>query len=153
MAEQSNHVCPNKPLSKSQVSKRLAMAWSRIWPKIGKGRMADEADTNTRTIDRVLTGDHLPEAQTIFNALVADETALDEILGEYGFLLRRKNSDAANDMDLAAGLGHSVAELIDRLKDGHRCHVDTAILGALFRELIPQMQAVVDEADAMRRSA
>ncbi len=105
------------------------------------------------TVRRGISGPSLPSAENLLNSLAADPTALNEVLALYGLSATPKVATPANDMQLAAGLGHSLAEFIDRLRDGKRCHVDTAVLAALFRELIPQMQAIVDEDDARRRVA
>jgi hypothetical protein len=42
---------------------------------------------------------------------------------------------------------HAATEYLDRMKDGRRCHVDTAALAKLFIPLIPQMLAIVEEAN------
>jgi len=72
------------------------------------------------------------------------------IFGGWQQRLPPRQSRAANDMELAAGLGHSLSELIERLRDGKRCHLDTLALAELFRAVIPQMAAVIDEADVLR---
>lgn len=146
----SNNVCPKTPPSKTDVSRALGAAWGRSIHRLGKGTFADKIDATPRTIDRALTGDSVPELHTALASLLADPCALEEVLSLYGFTATPKRSQPANDMALAAGLGHSLAEFIDRLRDGKRCHVDTAVLAALFLELIPQMQAIVDEDEARR---
>lgn len=143
-------VCRRKPHSKTKLSRAVSAGWSRCALAMGQGAFADQSDMDAVTVRRALSGPSLPSAENLLNSLAADPTALNEALGLYGLIATPKQSTAANDLELAAGLGHSVAELIDRLRDGKRCHVDTAVLAALFRELIPQMQAVVDEDDARR---
>lgn len=145
-----NQVCRRKPQNKTKLSAAISAGWSRCAHKLGQGKFADEADMDAVTVRRGISGPSLPAAENLLNSLAADPTALDEVLKLYGLRAVQNVSEAANDMELAAGLGHGLSELIDRLRDGKRCHVDTAILAALFRELIPQMQAVVDEADARR---
>jgi hypothetical protein len=140
-------VCRHKPQSKTKLSAAVSAGWSRAANKLGQGAFADAADMDSVTVRRGISGPSLPAGENLLNSLAADPTALNEALALYGLIATPKQAQAANDMALAAGLGHGLAELIERLRDGKRCHVDTAILAALFRELIPQMQAVVDEAD------
>ncbi|WP_343518115.1 hypothetical protein [Sphingomonas sp.] len=145
---QRNNVCPIEPLSKDKFQRKLAAAWGRVWPTMGKGVMAERMGLNdAKTIDRAVTASNLPEAHTVFNSLVADISALDEVLKEYGLRAAPRHAVAANDMALAADLSLTVTEFLKRLADGKRCHIDTAVLAELFRRLIPQMQAVVDEHD------
>lgn len=143
-------VCRRKPQSKTKLSGAISAGWSRCALSMGQGAFADQSDMDPVTVRRGVSGPSLPAAENLFNSLAADPTALNEALSLYGLIATPKQAEAANDMELAAGLGHSVAELIERLRDGKRCHVDTAVLAALFRQLIPQMQAVVDEDDRRR---
>lgn len=143
-------VCRQKPQSKTKLSAALSAAWGRVGNTIGKGAFADAAEFDVVTINRALTGPSLPAADNLLNSLAADPSALDEVLALYGLSARPAFSKRTSDMELAAGLGHSLSELIDRLRDGKRCHLDTLALAELFRPLMPQMQAVIDEADAMR---
>lgn len=149
--QRSTNVCRVDALSKESLKTKLAAAWGRVWPKIGgQGTFADRIGTDSATVGRVLGCKNLPEAHTIFNSLRADPTALDEILAHYGLRVVPLQTQAANDMELAASLSGALSEFIRRLADGKRCHVDTAVLAALFREVIPQMQAIVGEDDARR---
>lgn len=147
------HVCQRKPVSKTRLSAALGAAWGRVSHEIGKGTLADKADFDVVTINRAMTGPSLPSAEHLLNSLCADLSALDEVLALYGVKAKPLVSAAANDMELAAGLGHSLSELIDRMRDGKRCHLDTLALGELFRRVIPQLQAVVDESDSIRGAA
>lgn len=143
-------VCRRKPQSRAKLSAAIGAAWGRVAHKLGKGVFADAADFDTVTLNRALTGPSLPSAEHLLNSLVADPTALSEVLALYGLKASPAVADPANDFELAAQLGHTLAEMIDRMRDGKRCHVDTAVLASLFRQLIPQMQAVVEEDDARR---
>lgn len=147
------HVCQRKPASKTKLSAALGAAWGRVSLEIGKGAFADKAEFDEVTISRAMRGPSLPSAEHLLNSLCADLSALDEVLALYGLSVTARNPAAANDMELAAGLGHSLSELIDRMRDGKRCHLDTLALGELFRRVIPQLQAIVDEADSIRGAA
>src|SRR5690606_34092622 len=126
-----------------------AAGWARV--SAGrKGAFADNIDVDTKTVNRALTGETVPELHTALNSLADDPTALDELFALYnGSFVPRRCAPGASDMELAAGLGHSLSELIDRLRDGKLCHIDTLALAELFRPLVPQMQAVVAEADEL----
>lgn len=143
-------VCRAKPQTKSKLSNALSAAWGRVGNTIGKGAFADAAEFDVVTINRALTGPSLPSSEHLLNSLAADPSALDEVLALYGLGVRQAYSQNASDMELAASLGHSLSELIDRLRDGKRCHLDTLALASLFRPLIPHLQMVVEEADAIR---
>jgi hypothetical protein len=119
----------------------------------GKEGMAKAADVTTRTIEKWMAEGSLPGVDHLLNMADADPTVLCSLLAEKGWTLTPAHAEPANDMQLAAGIGHTLAEFLDRIRDGRRCHVDTAVLAALFRQLIPQMQAIVDEDDARRAAA
>jgi hypothetical protein len=121
--------------------------------KVGKEALAKAADVQQRTVEKWMAQGSLPGIDCLLN--MADEApdVLIGILAEKGWILTPARAEPANDMELASDLGRALAELIDRLRDGKRCHVDTAVLGALFRQIIPEMQAIVDEADGRRRVA
>ena len=142
-------VRPIRKRSKAEVSGALATGWARV--SAGrKGAFADNVDIDTKTVNRALTGETVPELHTALNSLADDPTALDELFALYGGRFTPSVAKPGSDMELAAGLGRSLAELIERLRDGTRDHLDTLALAALFRPLIPQMQAVVGEADVLR---
>lgn len=121
--------------------------------KVGKDKLAKAADVQIRTVEKWMGQASLPDLDHLLN--MADECPLviEAILSEKGWHLTPNQADPANDMQLAAGLGHSLAEFLDRIRDGRRCHVDTAVLAALFRQLVPQMQAIIDEDESLRRAA
>jgi hypothetical protein len=151
MMQRSTQVCLAVPMSKDRFQKKLAAAWSRIWPVIGKGTMADRMGlTDTKTIDRGVAATNLPEAHTIFNALVADPTALDEILAEYGFRIAPLHADAANDMITVAGLCDAAHELAAAVSDGFRDHQETMRVADKVRPHMPALEAIILDADVIR---
>jgi hypothetical protein len=143
-------VCRAKPQSKTKLSQAIGAGWSRCVNAMGRGQFADSAEMDDVTVRRGISGPSLPSAEHLLNCLAADPTALCEVMALYGLQVSPTRAEKANDFALAAELGHTLAELIERLRDGKRCHVDTAVLAALFRHLIPQMQAIVDEDDARK---
>lgn len=144
-----NHVRPIRKRSKADVSGALAAGWARV--SAGrKGAFADNLEVDCKTINRALTGETVPELHTAFNSLADDPSALDELASLYQVRVVPKFSRKASGMELAANLGHSLSELIDRLRDGNLCHLDKLALAELFRPAVPSMQAIIDEADAIR---
>lgn len=150
MAADRKQVCHQKPQSKATLSAALGAAWSRVSLAIGKGTFADKAEFDQVTLSRAVAGPALPSAENLLNSLAADPTALDEVLALYGLAARPAYAAHGGDMELMGRLGHTLAEYIDLMRDGKRCHNDTLALAVLFRPLIPQMAAIVDEADALR---
>lgn len=141
-------VRPIRKATKAQVSGALAAGWARV--SAGrKGAFADNLDVCAKTIDRALTGETLPELHTALNSLADDPTALDEVFALYGLTIGTRDTAGGNDMELLGQLGHALAEFIDRMRDGKRCHNDTLAMAVLFRPLIPRMAAIVDQADAL----
>lgn len=148
-------VLPNAPRTKAEVRAKLSEAWGRTSKLIGgKGTMADRMGLDDyRTIDNALCERNLPEAQTIFNSLCADPSALDEVLALYGMRAVPAQSEAANDLHVIAELSGAASEWLNRLVDGVRCHRDTARLAELFRPLVCEMQAIIAEADRAKGRA
>lgn len=143
------HVRTIRIQSKADVQGALAAGWARV--SAGrKGAFADNLQICTSTVNRALIGETVPELHTAFNSLADDPTALDEVFRLYGLAVRPARVTSGTDMDLCAGLGHALAEYLSRLADGKICHTDKLAMAALFRPLIPQMAAIVDEADALR---
>jgi hypothetical protein len=152
---QRTQVCRHEPLTKDKFQLKLSEAWSRIASKLGSkmtmaARMGDSDDA---AVKRGVSGSNLPEAHKIFNSLLADPSALDEILAEYGVRLVPIHSSAANDLHTAVGILDGASELIRSQDDGHRCHVETLKVADKFRPHLPAIHAIIQEADAIRSRA
>lgn len=131
----------------------LVAGLARIALKIGKGRVADRMGRSVRQLDNIMGGS-TPGAKPVFDALLADETALDELLAEYGFRLCPLHAEAANDLVTAAGVIGAMGQLVEALSDGRRDHLETLAIATLLRPHMPAMTAIVREADELRsRSA
>lgn len=149
MSATGKTVLPKKPLGKEDVSAALSEAWFRISKKVGKGRLADATGAKcTKTIDNAINGNSLPELHTALNSLVADPTALDEVLGLYGGSFVPFKSQAANDLETIAAMSHVAGDWLNRLMDGVRCHRDTRAIAVALRPLLTELQAIVREAEA-----
>lgn len=150
MAQRSN-VCRSEPIEKDKFQRLLAQAWGRVWPSVGKGKMAQAMGLNgTKTIDRGVTASNLPEAHVVFNSLCACPSALDEVLREYGFTLAPLHGDAANDLSTAAGTIDAMAALIRSQDDHRRDHNETLAIATLLRPHMPALEGILAEADRLR---
>lgn len=144
----SGRTSSTKPLGKAELQPRVAEAWSRVISRLGKGTFADRIGCCSDTVNNALTGPGLPEAHTLLNSLLADPTALDEVLGLYGMRIVPARAEAANDLQTIADLNEASHEWLQRLLDGIRCHRDTAVLAKMFRPLVAKMEAIIQEAEA-----
>ena len=151
---QRTQVCRAGPPSKESLKSKLASAWGRVWPKIGgQGTFADRIGSDSATVGRVLGMKNLPEAHTIFNGLLADPTALDEILAHYGLKATPITAIAANDLHTAAGLLDGATEIVKAYENGERDHTETLRIADKLRPHIAAAIAIVREADALRGAA
>lgn len=149
--QRTNKVCPSGPVTKDRFQRVLAQAWGRVWPVVGKGTMASAMGLeSTKTIDRAVTASNLPEAHTIFNSLLADKTALDEVMAEFGFRVVPLHAAAANDLTTAAGTIDAMAALIRSRDDNHRDHNETLAIASLLRPHMPALECILAEADRLR---
>lgn len=144
----------NAHLTNARATELTGEGVSAAVKKVGKDKLAKAGDVQVRTIEKWMAQGSLPGVDCLLNMADEDPSVINGLLAEKGWSgLSRAIADPANDMQLAANLGHSLTELIERLRDGKRCHVDTAVLAALFRQLMPMMQAIVEEDDARRSAA
>lgn len=151
-----SNVCTVEPLSKDRFMNLLRQAWSRVTakPEMTQMRMAGLMDlANTAPIKRALSQSNLPEAHTIFNSLIADPTALDEVLSAYGFRISLRRPEAANDMVTLSGLCDAAGELAEALKDGVRVHPETLRVAEKLRPHMPALISIIREADELRAVA
>lgn len=147
-------VCAREPLSKDKFQNALAVGWARVRNNLGTLPMASAMGLKDPSpIERGTSATNLPSAHTIFNSLLADPTALDEVLREYGFRIVPDRAEAANDLVTAAGVVNAMGDLIARLADGVRCHNDTLAIATLLRPHMPALSSIMDEADRLRASA
>jgi hypothetical protein len=149
-----DNVCPREAMSKDKLQHLLAEAWGRVWPKLGGMTiMAKRMGLNdTKTIQRVTGICNLPEAHTIFNSLLADPTALNEVLGYYGYKLCPLESTAANDYATLAGVCEIGGRFAVALEDGHRDHRETLAIADAIAPHLPALSAIVQEAQELRRA-
>ena len=152
MPDQRNHVRPIRTRSKTEVSGALAAGWARVSAN-RKGQFADKLGIDTKTVNRALTGETLPELHTALNSLVDDLTALDELGALYGIEFRVKEPVAANDLSTVSDLSKLAGQWAEALSDGNRGHRETLALADAIRPLIKALSNVIVEADRIRAVA
>lgn len=131
----------------------MVMGLDRVAAKLGKPALAASMDRTVRSLDDVLERGATPGAKALLDALLADPTALTELFRAYGFKLVPEHADAANDLQTAAGLSHAAGAIIEAHQDGARCHKETLEVAAKLRPLLPQITAIIHEADQLRGAA
>jgi hypothetical protein len=122
---------------------------ARVAAKIGKGTLADRMGRTVRSLENIMAGGST-SGKAMCDALLADHTALDEVLADYGFKLVPLTLDAANDLNTAAGLLDGATELVRSQHDGHRDHSETLRVADKLRPHLPAALAIVREADQIR---
>jgi hypothetical protein len=142
------NVPPVHARTKDEVSDALANDWLRIAPIGERASFAAKIGCrDPKTVSKAISGEHLPEAHTILNSLVADPTALFKVFQLYGGAFVRTQPGEVCDMSCISQMLHAATEYLDRMKDGRRCHVDNTVLAKLFVPLIPAMLAIIREAN------
>jgi predicted N-formylglutamate amidohydrolase len=131
----------------------LVIGLDRVADKVGKTALAEAMDRTVRALDDVLERGATPGAYALFNALLADPTALAEVLRAYGLKVVPDRADAANDLSTAAGLSHAAGALIEAHEDGYRNHSETLRIANRLRPLLPQIAAIIEEADRLKGAA
>ena len=149
----SKTVPPKRPRTKQDVSAKLAEAWFRV-AHGRKGAFADNIGAScNKTVDNAINQRSVPELHTVLNSLLDDPTALDEVFALYGGRFIATSSEAANDLQVIAGMNGASSEWLNLILDGIRCERDTQKLAKAFRPLVAYMQAIIEEADAKRSAA
>jgi len=122
---------------------------ARISANHGRHAVAESMGRDIRSLENVFAGSD-PMAKALFDTLLIDHTALDEVLQLYGLRALPIEQRPEGDMHLATGLSQSLAKLIESNADGVRDHNETLAIAALLRPHLGALQALVTEADRLR---
>jgi hypothetical protein len=154
MTDRGNAVLPKRAApTEARFHHLLVTGLDRVAGKVGKHALAEAMDRTVRSLDDVLERGATPGAKAVFDALLADPTALCEVLRAYGYRLVPDRSSAANDLHTAAGLSHAAGAIIEAHQDGHRDHRETLEVAEKLRPLVPHIAAIIEEADRIRGAA
>lgn len=129
----------------------LIAGLARVAAQIGRGTLADNAGRSTRSLDMLFAGETaLPSGKGLIDFLLADETALDEVLALYGLKICPRGVSPSADMSTIAEMAGVLARFADAISDGHRDHRETLSLADQLRPLLPKLTSIVAEADEYR---
>ena len=134
--------------TKDELLAEIAKDWLPLAPMGERASFALRIGAGDyKKVSKAISGESLPEAHTILNSLVVDTTALFNTLLLYGGVFVPVETAPVDDMAVILGMMQAATEYLERMKDNQRCHVDTAALAKLFRPLVPQMLALIREAN------
>lgn len=81
---------------------------------------------------------------------VLDKVYRAEVLAIVGIEPHDIETEPCDPFDLADGVSELLAAIIRRLRDGKLCHNDKLFLAGILEPLLPELNAIVDEARALR---
>lgn len=152
MTETLNLVVPrNDPPSELQYHEALIAGLSRVAAKLGRGNLADKSHRTTRALDKLFSGSSADTSgKGLLDFLLADPTALDEVLALYGFQLAPAEALPAIDFEIIADTAALQAEHTEAMRDGRRCHRETIRIADKARPVVARYSAIIAEADELR---
>lgn len=150
MAELFQSVVPKaSPLTEAEFYSALCAGLARVAASIGRGNLADKSGRTTRALDKVFAGS-IPNGKGLMDFLLADPTALDEILARYGYQLAPLGRETVLDFEIIADAAALTAEHTEALRDGRRDHRETIAIADKARPVVARYQGIIAEADALR---
>jgi hypothetical protein len=82
--------------------------------------------------------------------LAIDPQSADQVFAEYGLKVSARQCAEEKPLAIAADLCDAASLIMTAMQDGRMDHRETASLATRFRDMIPEMQAVVDRDNATR---
>ena len=129
----------------------LVAGLARVAAKIGRGNLADKSGRTTRALDKVFCGDNCGKHyKALTDFLLADPSALDEVLALYGFGLHRLAAGGPDDFGAIADSAALAAEHTEAMRDGVRDHRETLRIAEKARPVLKAYSGIVAEADRIR---
>jgi hypothetical protein len=141
--------------TKGEVSDELARDWLRLAPQGERGLFAARiglGENSHKVVSRAISGEGVPELHNVLNSLVVDPSALLNTLLLWGVVAVPVETQPVDDMAVVCNMFKAATEYLERMQDGTRDHRDTAALAKLFRPLVPQMLALIREANGGDRA-
>lgn len=148
-------VPPARIRTKGEVSDALAGDWLRLAPQGERASFAARiglGENSQKVVSRTISGEGVPELHNVLNSLVVDSSALLNTLLLWNVVAVPVETAPVDDMATILGMMQAATEYLERMKDGQRCHRDTAALAKLFRPIVPQMIALIREANGGDRA-
>jgi len=150
MAELFQSVVPNAtPLTEAEFHSALCAGLARVASNIGRGNLADKSGRTTRALDKVFAGS-IPNGKGLLDFLLADPSALDELLARYGYQLAPLGREAVLDFEIIADAAALTAEHTQAMRDGKRDHRETIRIADKARPVVARYQGIIAEADQIK---
>lgn len=150
MPELFSGVVPKPPpLTEAEFHSALCAGLARVAANIGRGNLADKSGRTTRALDKVFAGS-IPNGKGLLDFLIADPTALDELLARYGYQLAPLGQQAAIDFEIIADAAALTAEHTEALRDGLRDHRETIRIADKARPVVAAYQGIIADADKIK---
>jgi len=129
----------------------LVAGLARVAANIGRGNLADKSERTPKALGKLFSGDSMDtDGRGLLNFLLADPTALDEVLSLYGFGLHRLKGEGGDDFATVADISSVQAELTEALRDGKRDHRETLRIADKARPAVARLHSIIAEADALK---
>ena len=155
MADLINPVVPKgQHVNPLRFHQALVAGLARVAVKLGRGNLADKSERTTKALDKLFSGSSMDTSgKGLLDFLLADPSALDEVLALYGFQLSPLTGEAAIDFEIIADAAALTAEHTQAMRDGRRDHRDTIRIADRARPVVAQYTAIIREADSIRGAA
>lgn len=155
MSDALNLVVPkNAAPSPLGFHEALVAGLARTAAKIGRGNLADKSQRTTKALDKLFSGDSMDTSgKGLLDFLLADATALDEVLALYGYGLHRIAAGDCQDHGTIADTAALQAAHTEALRDGKRDHRETIVIADKARPVVSALHSIIAEADRLRGAA
>lgn len=131
----------------------LIAGLARAAARIGRGNLADKSDRTPKALGKLFSGDSMDTSgKGLLDFLLADPTALDEVLALYGFGIHRLPSDGTGkgDQETIADVIALAATHSEAMRDGRRDHNDTQKIASMARPVVQHYCGIIAEADSAK---
>lgn len=151
MADPHNLVVPKvESVSPLRFHAALIAGLARVAARVGRGNLADKSDRTPKALGKLFSGDSMDTSgKGLCDFLLADPTALDEVLAIYGFGIHRLPEASGSKEDHTA-----IADVLalanihaDAMRDGHRDHRETQTIANAARPVVQAYCGIIAEAD------
>ncbi len=139
------NVCPKaSPLLEEDFRRLVSATLRRLLAARKQGELAYVAGVEERTIANALHERNSLGAKAVLNLLLADPTALDELLAHYGLKAVPADAAGANDhMQVMAGAAGFTSTMAEALADGRVDHRERAVIAENARALHAQLGQLI----------
>lgn len=113
-------------LTEADYRQLVAAGVRRCSAADGAARFAVEVGCDEKTMRAARDAKSSLSGSTLFNMLLVDPSALDELAGHFGFRLAPLEADAADDAGLNADVAYLNSVVADAMRDGRIDHIENA---------------------------